>query len=1143
MDWTEEQKDSIEIRDTDLLVSASAGAGKTAVLVERIKRQIIEEGADVTDFLVVTFTNAAASEMKAKIREALLKEMEDHGEKRVFLKKQINDLHRAQISTFHSFAAKIVGEYFHILRLEPGLKFCDEAEAELLMSGAMEATFAEFFAEDHKGFTDFLKSYSSPKSDKTIKKDLIELYKAIRNMPDYWESFSAMIDDVRSGRNDDAEKYMLARLLKLAEKAYRQFGAAAEKAEEYGFEEREHILEEGEKVKSLLYAGSIEEYGKILENIEFSSLRFTGYAKYKETISGKGSTKEEYESRKGEVQALRNNGKSLITGKRSEYISEVGPTEDGHMRDELGDRGETVKEILISLENHYRDLKKERKVMDFSDSEHYALEILKNDHVRREIREKYKYILVDEYQDSNYLQESMIKAISSGNNVFMVGDLKQSIYGFRMAEPDIFKEKYEKYSHGEEGRTIDLNSNFRSKNGIIGFVNRVFSDLMEGYEKGALKLGVENENDISYSPKLYLIETGNREGAPREDDPADRKEKPGKVETEAELAAGIIGDSIGKVEIYDRKNGLRRPLEKRDIAILLRTFKGRGEKYYEALMNKGIDAYVDDNSGYFDKMEVSTFTDLLRVIDNEKRDIPLLSVLRSGIFGFTVNELAEIKIGTDKGAFHERFRSYGENGQDEILREKIDRTLKRIRDWKEDARVTAVSRLIWKLMEDTGYYLYAGALPGGDQRQANLRTYADRAAAFEKKGDSSLGGFLRYIEMLIEKDDIKIPQTKMVSEGMDAVRIMSIHKSKGLEFPMVLLCDAGREKQGRRDKANWWDLDKDLGFGMTYVDIREKWKADTAVKRAIKIKKTEREQREEERILYVALTRACDDLRILATVDSEDKLRSSFEKKTLVEMVYDAFNREDIIRHRAEDIWKTTPENEYTDMGSEKGDIFTDAAKPDISDEVCRRLDYKYPYEEQLVQKSKVSVSELSGKGKVREQLKVPVFIEEKVKTGAELGTLVHLVMEHIPFRKMCDSPEQTLGSTLEQMVEDKIIDETQRSMVDAGKIRGFFSTEIGKQAVSADMTGNLHKEKRFTMLHEEDGENMMVQGIIDCYFETDQGIVLIDFKTDKDTSNMTEKYGKQIRLYAEALRKATGREVKSAYLYLFENGTAEKVI
>lgn len=867
------------------------------------------------------------------------------------------------------------------------------------------------------------------------------------------------------------------------------------------------------------------------------------------TLRAKKDEADEFKLISDSVRAWRDHGKSLINGLASKYFT-------AGLAEHVADMNETKKsaamllELLRDFDSEYRERKGEKNLVDFNDIEHYAIEILKHDDVAAECRDRYDYIFIDEYQDSNYLQENIIGRIERGNNVFMVGDIKQSIYRFRLAEPDIFRDKAIAFSDPEkdEGVKIDLNRNFRSKKPVIDAVNGFFSEIMGGYdENAALHLGLTEDGGIVDPVQMIMVDGSDNE----EDDVMPELQEMKNTELEALAAVKVIRDTIGE-NIYDAKAEMIRPIEKKDIVILMRGVRNTAGIFSEILKLNDIEAFIDENSGYFDTLEILTFTDLLRVIDNSRQDIPLLSVLRSSIFGFSTNNLIEIRLAMKQGTFRDSLGHYGKNGSDEELKKKADETVEKLKEWKKDSIGMDLDVFLWKLMRETGYYAYVGALPGGRQRQANLRALVDKTAAFKEKSEGTIHALLRYIQA-IGDNKIDMGQVKLVSENDDAVRIMTIHKSKGLEFPVVLTAGIGKrfnfDKPGKTGV-----LHKDLGFAMSLVDSEEHWRKRTLLENVITGRHRKEEMEEEIRILYVAMTRAMDRLILLGSFRDLDKKIEQYENGVPMEgcyadLIYPAavkmnidIRREDRVSLESCLKEKETHSSEVRKLISKHGlDAYMLNKDEEVEKEIDRRLSFVYPYAGEEKIKSKYSVSELNSGGYKDLSLKKPLFtISGHEYSGAEKGTIYHTVMEHLDFEKAAAGGEGYVREQLDRMVEKEILFTEEADVTDPEKIAAFFRSDLGARAAAAK---NIHKESPFNMIHIKDGSEVMVQGIIDCWFEDEKGMVLLDYKTNYSSSGIEKKYKGQMEIYAEALEKITGRMPEDVFIYLFTEDLTVKMM
>lgn len=1149
MNWTEEQKQAIEVRNSNILVSAAAGSGKTAVLVERIKRLIIEEKTPISEMLIVTFTNAAAAEMREKITKSIKDEIKDNPSQAVFLRKQLNDIYIANISTFHAFALEIIRRYFYLINVDPNFKICDEAQGVILREQAMDKLFEELFELKEPLFFDFLNKYSNGRNEDNIRNMIKETYYTLQSVPEpeLWieENLSKEIT-TESFYNSYLYDFMLKDIKSEIMCAYNCF------------EDVYALLEQcGVNSLAVKCKAELDRMGVIIEKLnkkDFFSFSQAIRAYKGERYIAKKDEKEEYEQIKEMIKYLRDRGNACIKNIIERYLSK--------------DVSEYVKEIqntriyleyLCNLVRKFKinfcDLKEEKGLIDFNDIEHFALNILKDEDVAQEYRNKFSYIFIDEYQDSNIIQDTLINSIKRKNNLFMVGDVKQSIYKFRLAEPEIFLEKYARYDKDKSGtnKKIDLNKNFRSKGNIIDSINKVFEVIMDDYDdKAKLYEGNIYRGKHNHKPVLYLMDTEKQDDLQQL--PEEIKELK-TVELEAYAACEIIKNSLGST-IFDAKEQVERGLQKKDIVILMRSTKNYADKFQKILYENNIMAYVEDSQGYFDTIEIDIFLSLLKIIDNKNQDLPLLTVLFSAILDFSAEELIKIRLLDNKLSYANVFMLYSKKGTDECLQKKCSEALEKIINWRKMSTTLALSDFLWKLMWNTGYYTYYGAFPGGEQRQANMRALIDKAVAYQQINTGSLYGFINYIDA-IKKREISVGQVSLVSENDDVVRIMTIHKSKGLEFPMVLLAGMGRKFNYKRNESNL-SMHKDLGIGLKHVNDEEHWYKKTLVQNIIERKISEESIEEEIRILYVAFTRAMDQLILLGTVKNYNQF---IEKSSVISKVYPSFANsylelitpvvKDFMEIRLYDRSTVNTEKTLYDKQSENiRDLMYNGSKNfednDIMTAVIKRLSYDYR-QNSTEGKSKYSVSELSRENEIIEfdyQPAIPKFIQVKKNyTSAEQGTILHEVMQHLEldrFRKPFGSKEEQLElikKNVDDMVKNMIILGNEITTIDFAKIQNFINSRIGRRLLKSQ---TVYRELPFTFSKIVETQSILIQGIIDCCFVEDGEYVIIDYKTNKINSNIsvekiTEMYRGQMQLYKEAIEQIKGKKVKQMYLYLFE--------
>ena len=1188
MNWTYEQAQAIELRDKNILVAAAAGSGKTAVLVERIKRLVLEDKCPIDRMLIVTFTNAAAAEMKEKIRRAISQAVEDlaeqaetgdrqAGEELVFLKQQLNLLSQAQISTFHAFALEVIRRYFYIIDVEPNFKICDDAQQVILRANAMDMLLEEQFESDDPAFLAFLDKYSGDRNENRFREMMDKTYDTIQALPEPYQWLREKVDMLRFG-DEKSMKPIMRFLWNLAEESIRTAEAAirenlnrAQKEElEAAAALAEDDLAQLAKIRETL--GDYDALRDALENFKLGTLRKTLY----NPPAGSSLTPDAAEAMKNAASANRDLAKKKIKSLRDEYFAQNAEAMAAEMMQTHADAA-MVEKLVTRYGQLYMEEKKKRGLVDFGDIEHYAYEILKDEEVSRYYRDRFRHIFVDEYQDSNVMQEAFLSRICRENNLFLVGDVKQSIYKFRLAEPEIFQRRYREYGSEKKQQNstkIDLNRNFRSKRPVIDFVNEVFDFIMDDYdEAAALHMGDLYGDNAYDEPKLYLTGTPWEEG----DDIDDELKNMMKAEKEALAAVKLIRDSLGQ-PIYDSKAQTMRALQLSDIVILLRGIRGYGDIFYNVLMENDISAYIDDNDGYFDTMEVNNFLCLLQLIDNEKQDVPLLTVLRSEIFGFTIPQLAEIRIACREGSYYDAFHSYAQTGAEPELRAKCADAADSLAEWQSLAVFMPLEELVWKLMLDTGFYLAMGAMPGGRQRQANLRALVDKALVYRKGEQGSLYGFIRYIEAVKEKK-VASGQVKLVGEGDDLVRIMTIHKSKGLEFPMVIL--AGFCKRlNYTAMGKSLVIHKDLGLGLPIINKDESWYRTTMLQNIIKAKFHQEEAEEEKRVLYVALTRPKDRLALLGILDdvqaSLDKVGSEPPKDASYfqmtgNRICTRLQRYEIIED-ADLARLTSHRQRKNDRVLELFESDNHTGNTELEQKVRKQMEFRYPGERELRIKSKYSVSELNtaaeagvqepgGTQPVTASLEEPAsFKHQEVFTPAQKGTIYHTLLEHLDFRAAYAQGDAEAGMgkvemTRQWLVDGQFLTEEEAGVIDTAVIMKLLMSDLGQRLAAAEAEGKLWKERPFNlkMNYDPDGSGspseVLVQGVIDCWFEEEDGLVLVDYKTsrirsgssgpelEKEKKRIASHYKTQIDIYRRALEVTTGKRVKEAYIYLTNCG------
>ena len=1186
--FTEEQKKAIQTTDRSVLVSAAAGSGKTTVLIERIIGIILDGRANVDEMLVVTFTNAAATEMRMRLARAIRDRMSEHPEDAPRMRDQLSRMYRAYISTMNSFAGRVIKEFFHETDLEPSTGICDEVQSELFKREAAAELLEDAFADDGIiegcSFREFMRLYSEDRSDARFTEDLLRSYAALRSMPDYFDWALGKAEQLRVNK----ESFEGSALQKVMTKdAIETFGNVLGAYRKIG------DLFEGAGLTALYedkFRAQIDAVSAIYDRLCSGSFGIDTITAIEGLpavrLGAKKADKEAYEPIKAEVTGINDAVKEQIKGFSNRYL-----VPDFGMRlDEMNATyGYTVYYIRLlgEFEKRYEAKKRARRLMDFADQEHHAVRILKNDDAADVLRRRFRYIFVDEYQDMNNIQEDLIRRVSRPDNVFRVGDVKQCIYKFRQAEPEIFGRLYRKYSDPEEkdGIVIDLGRNFRTNDRTIRYINHVFGQIMEGYdERARLNTGTPCPDEYDFMPEVHLLieDMGNTEEAAElpegglDEDVGfldGEIEDITKEEAEAGYIAGLVSSIIG-TEFYDTKAKTVRKSEARDIAILFRAISYRGEIMSRALRERSIEPHIEETEDYFDTVEISIALALLSCIDNMKRDVPLISVLHSEVFGFGPEELARIRIdcGDRRIPYWEAFSRCAEEGPDGELRDRVRQARSKLLEWRRLSRMLPLEDFVWKVLVDSGYYRMAGAMSGGARRQANLMSLADRAASFSRDRIASLSSFITFLDVLRSRK-ISNGQAAMAGKDDNVVRISTIHKSKGLEYPFVIVGGLGHRFNTSSNEKGF-SFGSEIGVGMPYVDPARKFWRSTPIQRAITSEAQRDEYKEEMRLLYVAMTRARNRLFMVGTVKSEEDLARYTSKpdcflRAMKDVLRSGFNR-----YHVSPLMLTRTAPSASGQGGTAGLLSRplDAEEQAVYDEIDRRFSYSYPYEEQLTEKAKWSVSavrqeenkaaaeaaeaeaaEVTAARKDDEVVRLWDSNERRKRaSAADTGIAYHRIMEFIDFARVYDAEGAVDGAYIKERAEllrdnDAIREDVYRTL-DLTRITDFFAHDIGRRAVLAAKAGRLRKEKPFTLRTVRSGRDLLVQGVIDCCFEEDGKMILIDYKSNyidprrprnAELSRIKEEYRVQIELYSEAIKKGTGMEVSGAYLWLFAGSEA----
>lgn len=1246
--WTKEQKQAIEEKGTNLLVAAAAGSGKTAVLVERIIHKIIDEKMDIDKMLVVTFTNAAASEMRERILDAIYIKIEENPED-IHMQRQITLLNKASICTIHSFCLDVIRNYFYEINIPANFQIGSSAEMELLKQETLEELLEEKYIKKDENFLKLIDTYASYRGDENLKDLILKIDNQIQSspFPKDWLEEKVEMFNLKDKLEQDFSQTIWGKIL--LKELKEELTEAILKLEKIEANLRKYI--ELEKYANVILS-DINEIEKIINVINrkdenawnqiYEATKIKDFAKWpidrKITIDYKNEAKDARNKIRKAVNSSLEKIMVYSSKDANETINDMYPIL------------KSLKDIILEFEEKFKENKLKKNRIDFHDIEHYALEILIKEedgkyvpsNIAKEIQEKFEEIAIDEYQDSNLVQEYILNSVSRGNNIFMVGDIKQSIYRFRQARPELFLEKYRNYSKIEEvensnnakgeeknenikheleemtqkgqmmqketsqmrHRKIQLFKNFRSRAEVLEITNWVFEQIMseklgdvEYNEEEFLNLGAdypENSKELLI-PECHILDLEAYEA--NEEDEKEIQEETEENETddeqeesqiieknveEAKLVANRIEELLNSnFKIFDKKMKALRKLEFRDIAILLRSTTNVAPVYEKELLSRGIDVYSDTSTQYLDSTEIQTIISLLKIIDNPMQDIPLVLVLRSPIGNFTDNELVEIRIVEQKSYFYEAMLKARVSVKEE-LRQKIDTFVNMLESWRKDQKEKPLDELIWQIYQETNYYYYVGLLNNGNLRQANLKMLFERAKQYESASFKGLYNFICFIDRLkLNSGDLSA--AKVIGENDNVVRIMSIHKSKGLEFPVVFLSGTGKQfnKQDLNDSIL---IHQDLGFGPKFIDSVNRIEYPTLAKEALKLKLETELISEEMRVLYVALTRAKEKLIITGVTKGFEK--KCKEKEELL-FLYQKQNTNKIEERLLKKYvsyldWLVllnlkAPQQEKikffvhkvekskSEQSEENHEEVAENKKIDIKelDNIKKVLSWKYKYNVLAKVPTKTSVSklkeikqkeeqdidleELLSKEKVH-KYETPSFMvkENRTITSSRKGTLVHLCIQKLDETK--EYKEQDIKNLINELVNKEIILKEEAEQIPVTGLVKYVQSDLWKELKAAK---EIHKEEPFYMLipanridesYPKD-EKVLVQGIIDLYYiNKNDELVLVDYKTDYvqkgEEQKLIDKYKEQLNLYKEALENSLGRKVNKVLIYSTQLGT-----
>ena len=1205
--WTEEQQQVIALRNRNLLVSAAAGSGKTAVLVERIVQKVLDESrpVDIDRMLVVTFTKAAAAEMRERVSQAIEKRLEaqpDHNR----LQRQATLVLNAQITTIDSFCLYVVRNYFQTIGLEPSLRIADPGELQLLKADVAQEVMEQCYQEKSEGFLRLADRYATAKSDAALVDFMLRMYDFSQSYPWPGEWLASLpgyyqLEDAQDLDRQEWMQGLCGYLGHLAADFQRQMEAArALCCDEDGPQMYLAAVEDDlAQLEGLCACKSYADYSEKLSELHFTRLGVN--RKYE-------GSKEKQEL----VKSIRKTVKDALGKVQQSYFYQDVEQMLSDLRDILPDV-EALAQLTRAFAKAFQAKKEERSLMDFSDIEHYALDILVDAKTKeptaaaKELRETFEEIMIDEYQDSNYVQETILKAVSrealGENNIFMVGDVKQSIYRFRLARPELFIAKYQAYTKEESScQKIDLHQNFRSRTEVVEGVNRIFYQIMhedlgnvEYDAQAALYAGASYPaaaNLDLFASELLLAQASQEELA--------QADAGSWQELEARMAAARIRELLETQLVTDRETGQLRPVRYRDIVILLRSLTGWADTFLKALTEAGIPAHTTSQTGYFSTVEIQTILSMLSLLDTPLQAIPAAAVLASPIGGMSGEELAQIRAASKEHFYFLALQEYAQYGSGQVeradqeqaephaekkdgrhrpaggealpaeegrLRQKAVSFLEMYDKLRRLTAYTPIHTLIQTVLQETGYASYIQAMPAGAQRRANVDMLLEKAIAYEKTSYKGLFHFVRYIEKL-KKYEVDFGEADITSENEDVVRIMSIHKSKGLEFPVVFVSGTGKQFN-RQDTRSRLILHPEHGIGLDHIDTEKRIRRPGFIKKILENEIGMENQGEELRVLYVALTRAKEKLILTGSVKEAPKppqegmrdmgspmdYYTRYHAASYLDWIYPVIAKDPAYRLRIYHP-KDLQLQEAVETAIEKltyrqvKNLYKTADQKQYK-QLDAKLSWIYPFASDTDLKTKISVTELKHRQEMVLEEDTPPQAEwfpkgEKTKAqGALRGSAVHKVMEEVDFVQSIQSKNRTadIRTQIDQMLAKGHITQEMKELVNPRMLARFLNTPLAARIAKAQQRSELYKEQPFVMgipasrVYEGASEELvLIQGIVDLYWVEDGELVILDYKTDavSGEQQLTERYKVQLDLYGEALERATGKKTKEKVIYSF---------
>ncbi|MBR5261180.1 MAG: helicase-exonuclease AddAB subunit AddA [Oscillospiraceae bacterium] len=1158
--FTPGQERAIKARGHSVLVSAAAGSGKTRVLTERLMSYVTDKDNphDIDKFLIITYTRAAAAELKARIIEELGKRAAENPLD-ANLRRQQNLCYHAQIGTIHSFCTEIIRNNCHLLGISPAFTVMDEDRAQTMKSTILEKLLEERYEriEDDSEFALLADTVGAGRDDSRLVQIVLSLHGKMLShaYPDEWAAQQIAALDIPDDA-DVAETPWGCEVIASVRAAAEYHAEALDKA-------AQEILSHDEKIAKAYYqtfaddALAARDFVRALDEGWDSARAFIP----EKFVSLKALRAYDDVAFQDRVKAVREAYKTAMKG-FSETFAQSCAENIADIR-RMAPAARALLTLVIDFDNAFTAEKKRRALMDFSDLEHYACKLLVDratgayTWAANDLSQRYTEIMVDEYQDVNAVQEMIFRAVSrQGQNMFMVGDVKQSIYRFRLADPTIFLGKYDQFSLGDSGELILLQENFRSRKCVLDAANSVFGSIMSR-ELG--ELDYDEEAQLHFGSLAYPEGTDKKCEFVIIDSATGDEDTPDKAETEARYIAERINEMMASREpVYE--NGVGRSCRYSDFVLLMRSPSSKGGIFHRVLAEHGIP--VDSNllGGFFESSEVTTAINLLTVIDNPHADVALIAVLRSPLFSFTPDELSNIRAADKKADFYSALCRAAENGD-----EKCGAFLRFLTGLREVSADLSLDALIWKIFSETDLFALCSALPDGDRRREHLVSLFEYAAKFEQTGNRGLFRFVRWLRRAAERGE----QPQSASGSSDCVKIMTIHKSKGLEFPFVFLCDTAHQFN-MSDLHENVIMHSELGVGMKVTDSVRGIEYPTLARRAIESRLKKESLSEEMRVTYVAMTRAKERLIMTAVWDKAEekyeKLTNGISAPVSPTVLLGCTHLSKWLALAAAADGGNTIDTKIigavgTLIPDNTGDA-TECAAIDCSaeyDAIRANLDFSYPYVGSVSLPSKVTATELKGVSDEKDnredsaelvkthyprRFRKPDFSAETTVSAAQRGTATHTLMQHIDFGKV--GTADSIAGEISRLVTECRLTGQEAESISAEAVHAFFASEIGQAMLGAD---EVKREFRFTLLVEasdhfsyaSDGDTMLLQGVIDCFFIKNGEITVVDYKTDRITSSQiserAESYRAQLSAYAQAISRITKLPVRKKLLYFLVPG------